>query len=219
MDMWVGTRSAWHSKSLGRRCQTVVRMFPGCYYTRCALIRTDGSAVQTEATCSVYCVSTVCAVSVKEEAVLVREVNTIIEQYVICCKGLLQIADCNGSLFSMTYRKIIAAVRLGGLAPARTINFIRVVRRALNLLRASFSPIFQYFSAVNVTRVSFSPIFQYFLTYVYRDRICMCACHAPCAMDSSAMDSSAMDSSAMESSSVDSSAMKSSSVYFNISPP
>ena len=42
--------------------------------------------------------------------------------------------------------------------------YIRVVRRALNLLRASFSPIFQYFSAVNVTRVSFSPIFQYFLT-------------------------------------------------------
>ena len=42
--------------------------------------------------------------------------------------------------------------------------YIRVVRRALNLLRASFSPIFQYFSAVNVTRVSFSPLFQYFLT-------------------------------------------------------
>ena len=34
--------------------------------------------------------------------------------------------------------------------------YIRVVRRALNLLRASFSPIFQYFSAVNVIRVSFS---------------------------------------------------------------
>ena len=46
------------------------------------------------------------------------------------------------------------------------------VRRALNLLRASFSPIFQYFSAVNVTRarVSFSPIFKYFLT---------CMRHAP----------------------------------------
>ena len=29
MDMWVGTRSAWHSKSLERHCQTVVRMFPG----------------------------------------------------------------------------------------------------------------------------------------------------------------------------------------------
>ena len=58
--------------------------------------------------------------------------------------------------------------------------YIRVVRRALNLLRASFSPIFQYFSAVNVTRVSFSPIFQYFLT-------CM-PCMAPCAMDSSAME-------------------------------
>ena len=41
------------------------------------------------------------------------------------------------------------------------------VRRALNLLRASFSPIFQYFSAVNITRISFSPVFQYFVTYVY----------------------------------------------------
>ena len=50
--------------------------------------------------------------------------------------------------------------------------YIRVVRRALNLLRASFSPIFQYFSAVNVTRVSFSPVFQYFATYV-------CIGHAP----------------------------------------
>ena len=46
------------------------------------------------------------------------------------------------------------------------IIYIRVVRRALNLLRASFSPIFQYFSAVNVTYVSFSPVFQYFVTYV-----------------------------------------------------
>ena len=36
--------------------------------------------------------------------------------------------------------------------------YIRVVRRALNLLRASFSPTFQYFSVVNVTRVSFSPV-------------------------------------------------------------
>ena len=58
--------------------------------------------------------------------------------------------------------------------------YIRVVRRALNLLRTSFSQIFQYFSAVNVTRVSFSPIFQYFLT-------CM-PCMAPCAMDLSAME-------------------------------
>ena len=38
--------------------------------------------------------------------------------------------------------------------------YIRVVRRALNLLRAFFSPIFQYFSSVNVTPVSFFPIFQ-----------------------------------------------------------
>ena len=64
--------------------------------------------------------------------------------------------------------------RAGASPPSRTaaiiflyINlyiYIRVGRRALNLLRASFSPIFQYFSAVNDTRVSFSPIFQYFLT-------------------------------------------------------
>ena len=57
--------------------------------------------------------------------------------------------------------------------------YIRVVRRALNLLRASFSPIFQYFSAVNAIRVFFSPIFQYFLTSM--------PCMAPCALDSSAM--------------------------------
>ena len=25
MDMWVGTRSAWHSKSLVRRCQRIMR--------------------------------------------------------------------------------------------------------------------------------------------------------------------------------------------------
>ena len=61
--------------------------------------------------------------------------------------------------------------RAGASPPSRTaaiifIIYIRVVRRALNLLRASFSPIFQYFSAVNVTRVSFSPIFQYFLTCI-----------------------------------------------------
>ena len=54
------------------------------------------------------------------------------------------------------------------------------VRRAINLLRASFSPIFHYFSAVNDIRVSFSPIFQYFLT-------CM-PCMSPCTMDSSAME-------------------------------
>ena len=51
MDMWVGTRRAWQSKSLERHCQTAVRTFPGCYYTRCAFIRTDEGfthAVQTE---------------------------------------------------------------------------------------------------------------------------------------------------------------------------
>ena len=50
--------------------------------------------------------------------------------------------------------------RAGASPPSRTaaIIFLRVVRRALNLLRASFSPLFQYFSAVNVTRVSFSMV-------------------------------------------------------------
>ena len=58
------------------------------------------------------------------------------------------------------------------------------VRRALNPLRASFSPIFQYFSAVNVTHVSFSLVFQYFVTYV-----CMTCMHHGIlsAMDSSAI--------------------------------
>ena len=74
--------------------------------------------------------------------------------------------------------------------------YIRVVRRALNLLRASFSPIFQYFSDVYITRVSFSPVFQYFVTYV-------CIMYAMrhgivlSAMDSSTLNSSAMDSSAI----------------------
>ena len=63
--------------------------------------------------------------------------------------------------------------RAGASPPSRTAAIIFLftyiyiypfVRRALNLLRASFSPIFQYFSAVNVTRVSFSPIIRYFLT-------------------------------------------------------
>ena len=44
-----------------------------------------------------------------------------------------------------------------------------------NLLRASFSPIFQYFSAINVTHVSFSPVVQYFVTYVCTYIVC----HAP----------------------------------------
>ena len=56
--------------------------------------------------------------------------------------------------------------RAGASPPSRTAAIIFLyniiylfiylypyVRRALNLLRASFSPIFQYFSAVNVTRV------------------------------------------------------------------
>ena len=67
---------------------------------------------------------------------------------------------------------------------------IRVVRRALNPLRASFSPIFQYFPAVNVTRVSLSPVFQYFVTYVCARRGIVLS-----AMDSSTLNSSSMDSS------------------------
>ena len=77
--------------------------------------------------------------------------------------------------------------RAGASPPSRTAAiiflyiyiyiYIRVVRRALNLLRAYFSPIFQYFSAVNVTRVSFSPIFQYFLTCMRYD-IYMHAVHS-----------------------------------------
>ena len=39
--MWVGVRSAWHSKSLERRSSTYVSGRTGCYFTRCALIRTD----------------------------------------------------------------------------------------------------------------------------------------------------------------------------------
>ena len=76
------------------------------------------------------------------------------------------------------------------------IIYIRVVRirRALNLLRASFSPIFQYFSAVNVTRVSFSPVFQYFVTYAMRHGIVLSASST---LNSSAMYSSTMDSSAI----------------------
>ena len=41
MDMWVGARSAWHSKSLERRSRTYFSGRTGCYFTRCALIRTD----------------------------------------------------------------------------------------------------------------------------------------------------------------------------------
>ena len=41
MDMWVGARSAWHSKSLERRSSMYVSGCTGCYFTRSALIRTD----------------------------------------------------------------------------------------------------------------------------------------------------------------------------------
>ena len=97
-----------------------------------------------------------------------------------------------------------------------TSIYIRVVRGALNVLRASFSPKFQYFSAVNVTPVSFFPIFQYFVNYV---------CHAaPCAMefyssplDSLGLNSSAMDSCAMDSSALNSFAMDSSAIFYTTS--
>ena len=67
--------------------------------------------------------------------------------------------------------------RAGASPPSRTaaiIYLFSVVRRALNLLRASFSPIFQYFSAVNVTRLSFSLTCMPYM--------------APCAMDSLAVE-------------------------------
>ena len=97
--------------------------------------------------------------------------------------------------------------RAGASPPSRTNSMIflyiyifiyirSTIRRALNLLRASFSPIFQYFSAVNVTRLSFSPVFQYFVTYVYTLYIRM-----PCATELSAImdpSTSAMDSSALK---------------------
>ena len=56
--------------------------------------------------------------------------------------------------------------------------YIRVVRRALNLLRASFSPIFQYFSAV-------LKCYTHFLTCT---TLCICHGAMACAMDSSAME-------------------------------
>ena len=48
MDMWVRTRSA---------CHTVVRMFPGSYYTRCALEPMEGFTHAAQ-TVFKYCVST-----------------------------------------------------------------------------------------------------------------------------------------------------------------
>ena len=63
MDMWLGTRSAWHSKSLELhvRCQRAICSFQRQLhvhvhvFTRCALIRTNGllytHAVETESTC------------------------------------------------------------------------------------------------------------------------------------------------------------------------
>ena len=46
MDMWVGARSAWHSKSLERRSSTYVSGRTGCYFTKAFT-----HAVQSEATC------------------------------------------------------------------------------------------------------------------------------------------------------------------------
>ena len=81
--------------------------------------------------------------------------------------------DYNNPSLRMRARARIEGLigRAGASPPSRTIVQLRLflypfVRRALNLLRASFSPIFQYFSAVNVRRVSFSPIIQYFLTCI-----------------------------------------------------
>ena len=98
--------------------------------------------------------------------------------------------------------------RAGASPPSRTAAIIflyiyiyiytRVVRRALNLLCASFSPIFQYFSAVNVTRFIFSgiSIFRNLCRYAMRHGIVLSA------MDSSTLNSSAMDASAMDSSAI-----------------
>ena len=87
--------------------------------------------------------------------------------------------------------------RAGASPPSRTNSMIflyiyiyiyifiyirSTVRRALNLLRASFFPIFQYFSAVNVTRVSFSPVFQYFVTYI-RTYVYTLYIRMPCATE------------------------------------
>ena len=90
---------------------------------------------------------------------------------------------CRRSSRSPIMLSILLVGRAGASPPSRTaaiiflymyIIYIRVVRRALNLLRASFSPIFQYFSAVNVTRLSFSLTCMPYM--------------APCAMDSLAME-------------------------------
>ena len=113
------------------------------------------------------------------------------------------------------YRAVIIIGRWSGSEPTLSYKqhdfsiyifyiYIRsTIRRALNLLRASFSPIFLYFSAVNVTRVSFSPVFQYFVTYVvYVYTYAMRHGIVLSAMDSSTLNSLAMDSSAMDSSAI-----------------
>ena len=41
LDMWVGMNSDWHRKTLKRHCERAVFMFPGNYYTRCALNRSN----------------------------------------------------------------------------------------------------------------------------------------------------------------------------------
>ena len=67
----------------------------------------------------------------------------------------LRISPYKGSVATVQIQMPFHAIAPSALRAAHKllIIYIRVVRRALNLLRASFSPIFQYFSAVNVTYV------------------------------------------------------------------
>ena len=63
---------------------------------------------------------------------------------------------------------LLYCLRLRSRSPHNAKHSTSIYLYLCRLLRASFSPIFQYFSAVNVPRVSFSPIFQYFLTCMPR---------------------------------------------------
>ena len=92
MDMWVGTRSAWHSNSQERRCQTVVQCtyVSGLLLYKVCINYNQWQALHMQFRLKqrvlkqyvlrkyfrdlqlVVEVKTVCAVSVKEEAVLER---------------------------------------------------------------------------------------------------------------------------------------------------
>ena len=102
---------------------------------------------------------------------------TCIQATVGCTGAIRSLNNKSRALVCAQLNASAVIGRAGASPPSRTAAiifliyifiyiFTAFVRRALNLLRASFSPIFQYFSAVNVTRVSFSPIIQYFLTCI-----------------------------------------------------